>query len=251
MIPDQWLTQLERDEGYTRYLDYSPEGVQVIGYGTRLDVGLSQPEAKAVFDVRSRSVWEELIRKRPDIFLAPVGIQAGLFNIAHAITPQELIRRRRIWVLIKQREFHKIPNDVKNMPVAKAQPERVLRIANSMKTAVGRIHANWPLLQQAMVRRVAFQKLPWPFKIHLGLLCELPVDTIMDQATLFSCFRKKAWHDAAVEMGKLPFFQHDPRLSSRIIAALERPVDQVYLNWFDAPKASPALQTLHAGPLTY
>ena len=249
-----WMNQLASDEGYRRHTDVGPQGSMVIGYGVRLDQGLTQEEARELFKARCITVWRELTSKKPIVLDCLPTIQGILFNLAYTLTPMELFRRRRIWTLITKRQFQHLANELLRMPISKSQPDRTKRLASRCRLSITRVQNNWgPLKEAYSAKRINLENSPHAIQIALAhVLDGTEVQGIMEYPGITKALKKKDYSTTAKEIVECPYL-HFPELSPvckdvllhRIHHNLNKE-DPEYIAWLNShPEPLPSQHLTH------
>lgn len=202
-----WMNMLASDEGYRRKMDIGPEGSMVIGYGVRLDRGLNQQEARALFEARCRTIWHELYSKRPVVLDCPPQIQGVLFNLGYTLTVLEILRRKKIWTLLRNRQFHLLPNEILRMGIATSQPDRASRLATKCRLSITRIQNNWNSLREGLFKkRIDLDEQPHRIQIALAQVLDgTEVMAMLEYSEIWKAIKKEDYMQASREIVECPY----------------------------------------------
>ena len=231
---EHWDERLIRDVGYRRLADIDSEGIQVIGYGCRIDQGLSQEEAEAVFQIRIRNTWAELAKARPAIYDCPIVMRGVLYNLAFSVTAKGLSQRARFWGAVKKRRYDLAMNDILRMPIAKTSPERVRRLYSQTLGALKKMQRQWESLRIELERkyRVDRDAIPDPLRVSLGFLLELELDTVLEYDQVWHPARNEDWPEMLEALASVPLFKEDVGMPQRIAKSLaNNETDANFFSW--------------------
>lgn len=254
---EQHKEELLKDVGYRRLPDIGPEGVWIVGHGTRLDQGLSQEEATALFHLRVDAVWKELIAKKPTLLDCPVTVQGVMHNIAHDLSVPEILRRKRPWTLIKLRQFDKLANEILRMAIAQSQPVRTQRLADKVRVSSVRIKSRWQNLLPSVKKnyKVTLEEMPHMIQISVARILDvMDVEPILEREALWRALQHRAFFRVSEELAMLPGLQFKEPVSALIAQHIRKRIDENYhdvgyIEWLSRESIQPAQHLTHGKPV--
>lgn len=133
-LRDKSRKQLERDEGRKKKIYRDSEGIETIGIGINLQIGLSDEEIDMLFNHRWGKIYDELLRKHPwaeDLDEARLG---ALMNMAFNLGIPRLSQFVNMLSALKEKRWADAKKHALDSKWAKQVKDRAPRIAKQIET---------------------------------------------------------------------------------------------------------------------
>ena len=132
MALDRIILEIKNDEGYRGEVYKCSEGFDTIGYGTRLPI--SKKEATLLLRSRLTDKEIELADKEPLFKRLPQEAQAVLLNMAYQMGVGGLLKFKRMWSALDERDFETASREMLDSRWAKQTPKRAKRLSERMRS---------------------------------------------------------------------------------------------------------------------
>ena len=125
------LTDIKNDEGFrgANYLDSL--NIPTIGFGTRLP--LSKEEAELILKSRLDEKIRHLAKEKPVISTLCKARQEVLFNMSYQLGVSGLLKFKRMWEAIENKDFEKASKEGLNSRWAMQTPTRANKLMEIMR----------------------------------------------------------------------------------------------------------------------
>jgi len=127
------LEQIKRDEGFRAKMYKCSEGFNTIGYGTNLDVGLTEEEAEAVLLVRLKNIDKELVDRLPLYFKVSGEIQNILVNMAYNLGVSGLLKFKKTLSALECKDYQTAADEMLDSRWARQVGLRAYRLADRVR----------------------------------------------------------------------------------------------------------------------
>jgi lysozyme len=124
--------ELKSDEGFKGMPYQDKYGYWTIGYGTKLP--LSEEEAEMILQHRLTTHYNELLLEKPIVAQLPEVAQNVLANMAYQLGVPKLMRFKRMWEAIEERDWCGMVREMLDSKWAKIDsPDRAKRLASKIR----------------------------------------------------------------------------------------------------------------------
>ena len=129
LIPDA-IADVKLSEGFRSEIYNCPAGFPTWGYGSRVDLGITEEEASAILEIKMLNMWNQIVSAKPWAEILPLEVRQALQNLVYNVGPTGCLGFRRMWAALETQMWGAAAAEVMDSTYARQVGDRAKRVAN-------------------------------------------------------------------------------------------------------------------------